>query len=151
MCFCVSGVLSVSYTHLQSSDAKELALKKIPAAWEYMIKHILPPLRRVELTINYGAGSIVCLLYTSLWVSENATDAAKKYKMTQDIDMTGKIYTPIGFGTNYTCLLYTSHGLFVGYGRPGDQRTAHLPILGDGIERDVVLLRKTIDVYKRQA
>ena len=43
----------------QSSDAKELALKKIPAAWEYMIKHILPPLRRVELTINYGAGSIV--------------------------------------------------------------------------------------------
>lgn len=24
-----------------------------------MIKHILPPLRRVELTINYGAGSIV--------------------------------------------------------------------------------------------
>ena len=25
----------------QSSDAKELALKKIPAAWEYMIKHIL--------------------------------------------------------------------------------------------------------------
>ena len=37
-----------------------------------------------------------------LWVSENATDAAKKYKMTQDIDMTGKIYTPIGFGTNYT-------------------------------------------------
>lgn len=37
-----------------------------------------------------------------LWVSENATDAAKKYKMTKDIDMTGKIYTPIGFGTNYT-------------------------------------------------
>ena len=43
----------------QSSDAKELALKKIPAAWEYMIKHILPPLRRVELTINYGEGSVV--------------------------------------------------------------------------------------------
>lgn len=38
----------------------------------------------------------------------------------------------------------SEHGLFVGYGRPGDQRTAHLPILGDGIERDVVLLRKTI-------
>ena len=43
----------------QSSDAKELALKKIPAAWEYMIKNILPPLRRVELTINYGEGSVV--------------------------------------------------------------------------------------------
>ena len=38
----------------------------------------------------------------------------------------------------------SEHGLFVGYGRPGDQRTAHLPILGDGIQRDVVLLRKTI-------
>lgn len=36
-----------------------------------------------------------------LWVSENATDATKKYKMTKDIDMTGKVYTPIGFGTNY--------------------------------------------------
>lgn len=37
-----------------------------------------------------------------LWVSENANDATKKYKMTQDIDMSGKVYTPIGFGTNYT-------------------------------------------------
>lgn len=36
-----------------------------------------------------------------LWVSENATDAAKKYKMTQDIDMTGKNH-PDQFGTNYT-------------------------------------------------
>ena len=43
----------------QSPDAKEQALKKMPAAWEYMVKNILPPLRRVELTINYGAGNIV--------------------------------------------------------------------------------------------
>lgn len=43
----------------QSSEAKELALKKMPSAWEYMKKNILPPLRRVELTINYGEGSIV--------------------------------------------------------------------------------------------
>lgn len=43
----------------QSPDAKELALKKMPAAWEYMIRNILPPLRRVELTINYGAGNVV--------------------------------------------------------------------------------------------
>lgn len=43
----------------QSSDAKELALKKMPSAWEYMKKNILPPLRRVELTINYGEGSVV--------------------------------------------------------------------------------------------
>ncbi|WP_418407588.1 hypothetical protein [Alistipes sp.] len=43
----------------QSPDAKEQALKKMPSAWEYMVKNILPPLRRVELTINYGAGNIV--------------------------------------------------------------------------------------------
>lgn len=43
----------------QSSDAKELALKKMPSAWEYMKKNILPLLRRVELTINYGEGSVV--------------------------------------------------------------------------------------------
>ena len=43
----------------QSPEAKELALKKMPAAWEYMKKNILPPLRRVELTINYGEGSVV--------------------------------------------------------------------------------------------
>ena len=43
----------------RSSDAKELALKKMPSAWNYMKKNILPPLRRVELTINYGEGSVV--------------------------------------------------------------------------------------------
>ena len=43
----------------QSPDAKELALKKMPAAWNYMVANILPPLRRVEVTINYDAGNIV--------------------------------------------------------------------------------------------
>ena len=43
----------------QSSDQKELALKKMPAAWSYLKKNVLPKLRRVELTIGYGAGSIV--------------------------------------------------------------------------------------------
>lgn len=43
----------------QSADAKESALKKMPAAWEYMKKNILPQLRRVEVTIDYGAGNIV--------------------------------------------------------------------------------------------
>lgn len=43
----------------RSPDAKELALKKMPSAWNYMKKNILPPLRRVELTINYGEGSVV--------------------------------------------------------------------------------------------
>ncbi len=40
-------------------DQKEMALKKMPAAWDFMKKNILPPLRRVELTIAYGDGSIV--------------------------------------------------------------------------------------------
>lgn len=43
----------------QSADQKEAALKKMPAAWNYMKAHILPPLRRVELTISYGDNNIV--------------------------------------------------------------------------------------------
>ena len=43
----------------QSSDQKEMALKKMPAAWDYLKANVLPKLRRVELTINYGAGNIV--------------------------------------------------------------------------------------------
>lgn len=43
----------------QSADQKELALKKMTAAWDYMKEHILPPLRRVELTIDYRVNSIV--------------------------------------------------------------------------------------------
>ena len=41
-----------------TSAEKEAALKKMPASWDYMKKNILPPLRRVELTINYGEGSV---------------------------------------------------------------------------------------------
>ena len=40
-------------------EAKEQALKQMPAAWNYMKKNILPPLRRVELAIDYGEGNIV--------------------------------------------------------------------------------------------
>ena len=43
----------------QSPDQKEMALKQMPNAWDYMKKNILPPLRHVDLTINYGAGNIV--------------------------------------------------------------------------------------------
>ncbi len=43
----------------QSPDQKELALKKMTAAWDYMKENILPPLRRVELTIDYKVNSIV--------------------------------------------------------------------------------------------
>ena len=42
----------------QSPDQKEMALKKMPAAWNYLKKNVLPKLRRVELTIGYGAGNI---------------------------------------------------------------------------------------------
>ncbi len=40
-------------------EAKETELKQLPAAWEYMKRNILPPLRRVELSINYGEGTVV--------------------------------------------------------------------------------------------
>ena len=43
----------------QSPDQKELALKKMTTAWDYMKENILPPLRRVELTIDYKVNSIV--------------------------------------------------------------------------------------------
>ncbi|MCM1150487.1 MAG: hypothetical protein NC209_00170 [Alistipes sp.] len=43
----------------QSSEAKEHALKQMPAAWNYMAEHILPPVRRVAMTINYDQGSVV--------------------------------------------------------------------------------------------
>lgn len=43
----------------QSPEAKEAALKRMPAAWEYMAEHILPPIRRVAMTINYDEGSLV--------------------------------------------------------------------------------------------
>lgn len=42
-----------------SSAEKEAALKKMPMAWDYLKKNILPPLRRVELAINYGEGRVV--------------------------------------------------------------------------------------------
>lgn len=43
----------------ESSEQKELSLKKMPAVWTYMAEHILPPVRRVSMTINYDEGSLV--------------------------------------------------------------------------------------------
>lgn len=40
-------------------EQKEAAIKEYPAAWDYMKRNILPPLRRVELAINYGDGNVV--------------------------------------------------------------------------------------------
>ena len=42
-----------------SDNAKEAALKKMNDVWDYMRKNILPPLRRVEIAINYAQGTIV--------------------------------------------------------------------------------------------
>ena len=42
-----------------SEAAKEAALRKMPTSWNYLKKNILPPLRRVELMINYSSGHIV--------------------------------------------------------------------------------------------
>ncbi|MEZ3442503.1 hypothetical protein [uncultured Alistipes sp.] len=39
-------------------DQKEYRLKQMPAAWEYMKVHILPPLRRAEVEVQYGSGTV---------------------------------------------------------------------------------------------
>lgn len=41
------------------NNAKELQLKKMSDVWNYMRTDILPPLRRVEIVINYAQGTIV--------------------------------------------------------------------------------------------
>lgn len=43
----------------RSIEAKEQELKRLPPVWNYMKQHILPPLRRVEMTIDYGTGTVV--------------------------------------------------------------------------------------------
>lgn len=43
----------------RSPEQKEVELKKIPAAWDYMARNILPPLRRVELVIDYNRDEVV--------------------------------------------------------------------------------------------
>lgn len=40
-------------------EDKEQALRRLPLVWDYMKQHILPPLRRVEMTIDYGTGTVV--------------------------------------------------------------------------------------------
>lgn len=43
----------------RSETAIEAALKRLPApVWSYMAEHLLPPLRRVVVTIDYASGSI---------------------------------------------------------------------------------------------
>lgn len=42
-----------------SNNAKELQLKKMGDVWNYMRTDILPPLRRVDIVINYAQGTIV--------------------------------------------------------------------------------------------
>lgn len=43
----------------RSIEDKEQALRRLPLVWDYMKQHILPPLRRVEMTIDYGTGTVV--------------------------------------------------------------------------------------------
>lgn len=37
---------------------KQARLKRMPAVWNYMKVHILPPLRRVDVEVQYGSGAI---------------------------------------------------------------------------------------------
>lgn len=42
-----------------SAADKQAALKRMPAVWSYLAANILPPLRRVEVQIDYGQGVVV--------------------------------------------------------------------------------------------
>lgn len=42
-----------------SEADKQLALKKMPQVWNYLAANILPPVRKVEVEIDYAAGTIV--------------------------------------------------------------------------------------------
>lgn len=47
---------------LESDDkaaVKEMRLKRLPAAWNYLRQHILPPMRQVEMTVTYDRSSVV--------------------------------------------------------------------------------------------
>ena len=47
---------------LNGSDkatVKEMRLKRLPAAWNYMRQHILPPMRHVEMAFTYDKSSVV--------------------------------------------------------------------------------------------
>lgn len=43
----------------QSPMAKEQALKRLPGVWNYLAREILPPMRRVEVMIDYDTSRIV--------------------------------------------------------------------------------------------
>lgn len=53
------AVLKIIDDSRLSADQKEIRLKQMPAAWEYLKAHILPPLRRVEAVVSYNQGKIV--------------------------------------------------------------------------------------------
>lgn len=53
------AVLNIIDGDKWTSAQKEMALKKMPSSWNYLKQDILPPMRRVEMAINYGEGSIV--------------------------------------------------------------------------------------------
>lgn len=42
-----------------AASAKEAQLKAMPAAWDYMKRNILPPMRCVEVEIGYADGTVV--------------------------------------------------------------------------------------------
>ena len=47
---------------LNGSDkatVKEMRLKRLPAAWNYMRQHIMPPMRHVEMAFTYDKSSVV--------------------------------------------------------------------------------------------
>lgn len=52
-------ILSILDDASLSHDQKELRLKQMPAAWDYLKRNILPHLRRVEVEVNYAQGRTI--------------------------------------------------------------------------------------------
>ncbi len=51
-------VLEILDSRLSAAE-KQAELKRMPAVWNYLAAHILPPFRRVEVAIDYGQGIVV--------------------------------------------------------------------------------------------
>ena len=51
-------VLEILDSRLSAAE-KQAELKRMPAVWNYLAAHILPPFRRVEVALDYGQGIVV--------------------------------------------------------------------------------------------
>lgn len=91
----------------QSPEAKERALKRMPAAWKYLKANVLPSLRRAELTIAYEQTSLAeqrtrvpRVVVVPVAVVEEPAPCCCAY---HDDGTTGIIVAVPGAGPDYDC------------------------------------------------